>query len=406
MDGRGLKRVLRWTLGIAAALALLLVLAALCVLALVDPSRFRPQIEQQARTRFGVPLRLSGPLKWQLWPLFSIASEQGAIGGASGQAAPVAWQRLAVGARWAGLLRGEFTVDSLRIDGMQLVWRRGSDGRSNWEGLFTPSSASSGQRDVSISSLELRNASIVIDDATRGAAWRAVATVKTQFHWQPATSAFTVQDLSVTAQLRGGALPAAGVAITAVAQRIAWRNEPLSLQPTMIRWRLGNAAGELMVSEAIQSSPWRGAGSVQGQSPSLREWLISLGLTPPSTRDATTLQAFTVRSDWRLDPEFARFEPLQTRIDATTLNGSLRWPLQSGAHGAIDLQGDDLNLDRYLPPEDAPSTPFTVPVKVLQALPLQGTLSFRTLIGGGATARNARLTLESDASTPVAPSSP
>lgn len=401
-----MKRGLRWTLGISAALALSLVLAALCVLALVDPSRFRPQIEQQARTRFGVPLRLSGPLTWQLWPLFSIGSEQGSIGGANGPAAPVAWQRLVVGARWAGLLRGEVTVDRLRVDGMQLVWRRNSDGRSNWDGLFMPSSASSGQRGVSISSLELRDASIVIDDAMRGASWRADATVTTQLHWQPATLAFTVQDLSVTARLRGRALPPAGVAVTVLARRLAWQNQPLTLQPTTIRWALGNAVGELTVTEAIQSSPWRGAGSVQAQSPSLREWLSSVGLTPPSTRDATTLQAFMARSDWRLDPQFARFEQLQTRIDATTLNGSLRWPLQSGARGSIDLQGDDLILDRYLPPEDAPSAPFAVPVKLLQALPLQGTVSFRTLTGGGATARNARLTLESDAATTVAPSTP
>jgi AsmA protein len=396
---------LRWALGIAATLALLLVLTAVCVVWLVDPSRFRPQIERQAQARFGVPLQLSGPLKWQLWPWFSIASEQGAIGAVSNALAPVSWQRLAVGARWAGLLRGEFMVDSLRVDGLQLYWRRDPGGRSNWDGLFRPPAGASGQ-ELGITSLELRDARISVDDAVRGAQWRIEAQVTTGFHWQPATSAFTLLNCSVTARVLGAPLPSPGLTLTALSRRIDWRNEPMTLQPNVLQWRLGNAFGELAVTEPLQSSPWRGAGSVQWQTPALREWLTSLGISPPATRDRAVLQGVTARSDWRLASGVARFDALRVRLDATTLSGTLQWPLQSAALGTLDLQGDDLNLDRYLPPEEVPATPFALPVKTLQALPLQGTVSFRTLTAGGATARNARLQLETDTAASAIRSSP
>jgi hypothetical protein len=62
------------------------------------------------------------------------------------------------------------------------------------------------------------------------------------------------------------------------------------------------------------------------------------------------------------------------------------------------LAGDQIDLTRYLEPEDVVSDPFIFPTKALKALPARGTLTFATARLADASMKNVRIRLVLDES--------
>ena len=90
------------------------------------------------------------------------------------------------------------------------------------------------------------------------------------------------------------------------------------------------------------------------------------------------------------------FQPLDIRLDHTHLRGALARNARNAWR--IDLQGDRIDLDRYIKRSDKP---FEPPVEALRALQLEGAIAFDEIYVKGATLRNVHLTL--DSATPARP---
>lgn len=104
--------------------------------------------------------------------------------------------------------------------------------------------------------------------------------------------------------------------------------------------------GNLHVEELLEAPQYRGQVALEPLS--LRTWLERLG-SLPETADDAALDSLALTSPLEGDLERVSLPSLNLTLDDTTLSGSLSAGLD-GRSLALDLQGDVLNLDRYLPP--------------------------------------------------------
>ena len=163
--------------------------------------------------------------------------------------------------------------------------------------------------------------------------------------------------------------------------------------------------GNLAV-EALLGAPTY-TGKVELAPLSLRPWLERLGVNL-NTADEAALEEVSLISPINGDASRVTLSNLTLRVDDTTLSGQLGLGL-GGDSLSFDLQGDQLDLDGYLPPpSEAPAggdeatalletigvgdavaaeTPSEaaelVPAAMLRGLDLDGRLAFDTLIAKG-----------------------
>ena len=107
--------------------------------------------------------------------------------------------------------------------------------------------------------------------------------------------------------------------------------------------------GNLRVEEMLDAPQYRVQLTLAPLS--LRPWLERLG-SLPETADDAALETLALSSPLEGDLARISLPSLNLTLDDTTLSGSLSAGLD-GRSLALDLQGDVLNLDRYLPPVEA-----------------------------------------------------
>ncbi|MGE0314524.1 MAG: AsmA family protein [Lautropia sp.] len=173
------------SIGLAIVLALLVV-AALAVVFLVDVDRFKPQIQQYVKTHYDRTLAFDGKLSLSFVPKIAVALPRTTLSVRNGDAVAARLAGAQVGVALMPLLGGRIVADTIRIDGLQATIERRADGTTSIDDLLgqpaagapatTPQSrpadpskgASGGLPAIDIGGLELRNAAIEVRDAKAG----------------------------------------------------------------------------------------------------------------------------------------------------------------------------------------------------------------------------------------------
>jgi AsmA protein len=135
-------------------------------------------------------------------------------------------------------------------------------------------------------------------------------------------------------------------------------------------------------------------GSLRLQVPSLRRLLQSLSITAPATRDADALGALEASARFAVGEGAAALTQLELKLDSTQVAGDVKLPTLAPLSLRFDLSADQVDMDRYLPPEDEPGTPLQLPLAQLKALDAQGVLRIRRAQLAGAAAREMRIDVE------------
>jgi AsmA protein len=373
-----------------AAIVTLLVLAIVSVVLWVDPNRFRAPIERAAREKLGVPLRLTGDLHWRLWPLLSIEA------GAGSMPPLLRWTRVRLSAQWRALWQQQLQIDGVTIDGLEVTLQRDRTGHANWQGWMTPVAPGGAPASAQIDELELLHGAVHYADDLAGAQWTATELhLNTALVFEPA-GRLTLRKPTLSMQIRGGTLPAAGVPVAFQTLQLVYQLEPALVTVAPLRAQLANATLAVSVSQPLQPGSLAATGSAEIDTRALRSTLAMLGITAPPTSDPAVLGPLHVTSQWRTDATKIELSALNVQLDDTTLQGTVMWPFDADAQARLELGGDKLNLDRYQRPTDNPGEPFKLPVEALRALRVQGVVTFDEVRAGGVIARGARFRLESD----------
>ncbi len=404
-------------IAIGAALVLPLLAAALLA-ALIDAGRFRPQIAAVVEAATGRALRIDGKVRLELLPFPAVAVEDAALVDprVSGTPDLARWRELSLGARLAPLLRGRLELTRLRVAGLELRLERAADGSANWSGLGSGAGRRSAPtvRLHSLDGVEIRDGRLLYVDARRGTRlefadvsvdlprWTAGAplSIAAGATWRPATAppvpialatvlrpageSLLLQQTRITFRWR--AVPdATGLAVRLDAPRLEVDPERLTATGAPLDIRLGSKRDLLTVRDwrvAVDEGGLTAAAHLVLESTSLRRLLDESGIGAPLTSDPGALGAWRLATMLRGARGDLLLEPLELRLDATTLRGRA-WRSAGGLIEA-ELAGDQMDIGRYLEPLDAPTPPFEFPTAALRALPARATLSLESATLGEA----------------------
>jgi AsmA protein len=381
--------LVKWITRVALGGVALLVVIVLVVTLLVDPNRYRERIEDVVRETTGQPFEIRGDIDISWFPWLALRTGAAQFGGER----PLAhWEAARVGARLLPLLRGELVIDRVRFEGLSLRLERDAAGRGNWEALRVRrgrDAASAHGAVPQIGGLEIRDGALEYVDATTGSRL-ALSTWKLDIsEWQAGApvsvaSSFRLQKGTPSA-------PKIPVEISVLDARLTLSPVTASVPKLGVRFGAASLEGRL---DLAGSEPLRAKGSLKLETGSLRRFLEDLAVGGPRPLDPDTLGALELETEWVVAASAVSLAPIRLRLDETRFTGSVVRAAQPDAPWQIALDGDLIDLDRYVKLQDTDSEAFELPTDALRALRARGALTFRNAKLSGATVRDARLRLE------------
>lgn len=401
-----MKRLVKALAATVALLLLVLAAGLFYITSVMDPNDYKPRIEQLALQQAGLVLNIEGDISWSLYPWLGM--QTGAIRLAYPDKPELARLESAqVSLQVIPLFSGRVEMSDVILEGLVLSLIKDAEGNVNWVSAeppsdsapaeSTPVSESTGDSralpELDIASINLRQARIEYIDLTEN-------------------SRIELSDLSLTTGrvLPGEVLP---VELDFKLRQFEGADSLFELR-SQLRTQLSfDLTDETVALQALQlnigSLRMQGNLTLSGFSEpqfngvleaspfNLKALLADLGQTAPTLQDPNALERVAFNSHLQGDLQRLSLERLNLSLDDTTLTGQAQADLESG-HLTLVLNGNQFNLDRYLPREDsiagqssstaAPASSSAssgwseeplLPVELLQTLNLSFTLDMERL---------------------------
>ncbi len=392
-------------------LGLLLIVVALgfALTHLFDPNDYKDEIRQIARDKANLELDLKGDIGWSLFPWLGLELHDTTLASAASPDKPFAdLAMLGLSVRVLPLLRKEVQMSDIRVEGLNLTLVRDEKGHGNWEDIGRPAQATQAapadaakpgapgdtpaqQPDsaparplkLDIDSLTVNNARVDYTDAKTGKQYsaesielttgaireaasipfkltaffgsnqplmRAKTELAANLRFDRALKRYQLEDARLNGEASGEPLKGKTLTFNAQGQLLAdlaanvaeWNG--LKLSANQLR-----ALGELKVHDLDKTPRLEGGLSIAQLD--LREFLAGLGVELPPMQDAGTLKKFEMAAKLAGTPTSLALEQLNLKLDDSTFSGRLAIADLDKQALRVQLKGDKLDLDRYLPPQ-------------------------------------------------------
>ena len=389
-------------------LGVLLILVALgfALTHLFDPNDYKDEIRQIARDKANLELTLNGDIGWSLFPWLGLELHDATLASATTPNQPFADLRMiGLSVRVLPLLRREVQMSDIKVDGLNLTLARDEQGRGNWQDIGRPAKpaapadagqapqttppANEGTPDtkpsqpmkLDIDSLTLANTRIDYKDAKTGRQFSAegielttgaireganiplkltaflgtnqpVLRAKTELagelRFDRALKRYQFEDLKLSGEASGEPLNGKTVTFAAQGQLLLdqgaqvaeWNG--LKFSANQLR-----ALGELNVRELDKEPQLTGGISIAEFN--LREFLDGIGHPAPASADANALSKVELVARLQGNANSLAFNELKLKVDESAFTGSLAVTDIAKQALSVQLKGDKLNLDNYLP---------------------------------------------------------
>ncbi|MFZ3184031.1 MAG: AsmA family protein [Pseudomonas sp.] len=384
-------------------LLLIIVILGFALTQFFDPNDYKDEIRQIARDKANLELTINGDIGWSLFPWLGLELTETTLASAATPTQPFADLRLlGLSVRVLPLLRKEVQMSDIRIDGLNLTLQRDEKGHGNWQNIghpakpataaasgapadnsaAAPAPASKQPLRLDIDSLSLTNSRIAYRDGKTGqqysaeniqlntGAIREGASIPLQFtallasnqpvlqartelqgqlRFDRALKRYQLEDLKLSGEIAGEQLQGKTLTFATQGQLLLdqsaqvaeWSGLKLSLNQL-------RALGELKVRNLDSEPALDGGVSIAALN--LREFLLGIGQTLPAMSDSAALSKFELVSRLKGSRSSLKLDELNLKLDDSSFTGSLT--VSDFAKQALrtQLKGDQLNLDRYLPP--------------------------------------------------------
>ena len=363
-----------------------------------DPNDYRERLATVVKEQTGRALVIEGDLRLSVFPWLGVELGAARLGNASGfSEAPFASISSAqVRALLLPMLKGRVEVDKVVLDGLALSLETNAQGLSNWADLAAqdgsaptaetkPQPADGGAPPVAalvLGGLELRDAQVVWDDRRAGSRIDVTGLNLKTGKLEPgkpfpvelkAALAATEPQLSADIALAGEAtldlaaqrhrLEGLTLDIGASGAGVPGGKAQLSLAADLLADLAAGTANvdglelsaygmrlsaDVAVSD-LDSVP-RANGKLALAEFSPRTLTDALGSPLPPTADAAVLGRASLAADFSASPAGANVEQLKLLLDDSTLTGKAGVKNFANPAVSFDLELDQIDLDRYLPP--------------------------------------------------------
>lgn len=355
-------RLIRIVLGLVGLLVVVVIGAILYLTLVMDPNDFRDDIERLAQKQ-GIPLEINGDLSWRWFPTLGLSVEGVKV--MTGPEALLDAERLAAAVAVMPLFSGKVAIDALEFNGVQLnVWKD-KQGRGNWEMLQagTEDTATAGSKQAPataeadaavaeesgspvslvIERLRLTDTQLTYRDEAEGTRIEISDLNLSIDGFDLSGQLFELQQ-SATVKLDGQQpldirsegqlgfnLEDQHLSLKAFELSLLANNTPLTLDLT------GEVALETLAAQL----------QLAMQPVNLAKWLTQFGIELPEMAAADALSKVSMSSSVIGDDGAWKLQDLVFKLDDTTFSGHAGM----AKNGALEvvLNGDKLDLDRYLP---------------------------------------------------------
>ncbi len=409
-------------LGIAAAAVIaLLVVVSVVVSLFFDPNDYKDEIAVAVGAATGRELGLEGDLELELFPRLRIAIGSAELSNAQGFGdapfASIQGARLQLGL--LPLLFGKIEIDEVRLEGLVLNLARNAEGRDNWAdlgGAEAPPAAESEADDAEPTELDLDVGAIVIADArinwldaSTGSQWQlgsfnmeavgfgpdrafplstdfqiageelqltVAATMEATL--QMADNLYRLENLEIELAGEGPAWPSGEgeVALSFATFEANLESEQVRLEELKLEIL------ELTINGALEGEQLFGdlrlGGTIEIEAFDPQDVLEALEIEL-ETADPDVMGRVAARGEFTYDANQMMLRQLELELDDSRMTGELG---MVGGALRFDLEVDDINIDRYLPPateaessDEGSLDEVDLPLEVLGTLEASGRLA-------------------------------
>jgi AsmA protein len=378
---------------------------------LFDPNDYKDEIQQLARDKANLELQLKGDIGWSLFPWLGLELTDATLASADTPDQPFADLRLlGLSVRVLPLLYREVQMSDIRVDGLNLTLLRDKNGRGNWEGVGQPAKAAPREPAPAAPGKPSEPSETTAQTSDEGGQQikldidsLTVSTSRIDYHDAQSGKQFSAEgiELSTGAIREGADIPIKLLAFLGSNQPVLRAKTELQgllrFDRDLKRYQLqdiklaGEASGEplggktltfasqgqLLLDQSAQVAEWTGIklsanqlralgelklrdldktakleGNLSLAQFNLREFLDGVGIALPAMRDGSTLSRFEMSARLAGTPNSVNLNDLSLKLDDSTFSGNLAVSDFAKQALRLQLKGDKLDLDRYLPPEN------------------------------------------------------
>ena len=345
------------------ALIGLLLIVVLAFVFLVDANRFKPRIEALAKEQ-GIALQINGDLGWNFWPSLGVAVNEVRVAALDTPDQPIAeLEQASLLLAIMPLFSGEFQVDHVLLDGAMISLNVDANGKGNWEALSKDTSvpepaqtsdtpAAENKLKLEIEQISLSNSQVNYRDAQSGQAivLRDINLTMSDANTRAEPFPF---EASFAAELTGENKIALQVAIqNTLSVDSAISNIKLD-EGTLQLDFIGDKKASLALEYSMQITDLQNElayeGTLNVKETSARKLLSALG-TELETANSNALSKFSLSSSIAGTSKQVTLDNVQLELDSTQLSGSIAVTDFSTSALKVVLEGNEINVDDYLPP--------------------------------------------------------
>ncbi|MEN8133410.1 MAG: AsmA family protein, partial [Pseudomonadota bacterium] len=217
----------------------------------------------------------------------------------------------------------------------------------------------------------------------------ATINLQGQITLNPEQQRYQIKDLKLDLEALGDTLPGGKLkAVMKTDVETDLKNQTASIAPLSIEVLSIKLDGEIKATQLLQVAQINGRINSERFSP--RELFKALGQQPPTTSDPKVLSRSSLDIVFSANPDQATLSELKLALDDTQITGKAGIKSFQNPHIDFTISVDDIDIDRYLPPQPAkpkqdpadtkpapqPSTddPIALPMETLHELDMIGQL--------------------------------
>lgn len=404
-----MKGLIKWLAIIVGGLIVLIILILLIVPSFIDINKYKPEIEKVVAENTGCPLTLGGDLNLSLFPWVGVSLSKVQLGNPPGfqEKDFVSVKSFEVRVKFLPLLSKEVQLKRFILDEARIVVVKNKDGRLNLQAIgkqterpmkekkeAAPPAGVGGMglpiKSLTVGELAITNSSLLYIDHTKGTK-QEISDLTLKLNDVSMDRPFR---LAFSANLDGKPISADGT-IGPIGKEPGKGTMSLDivvkalkeLQMTL-KGKVVDAAVKPQFDLAIDVSPF-----------SPRKLMAALGQGfPVATTDPKALTSVALKAGVKGDPNNVSISGGVLTLDQSTLQFTLKAKEFDKPDVAFDLNLNEIDLDRYLPPagekkaseekKGAPAKKAKPDYRPLRKLVLDGTIKVGKLKAKGATVQD------------------
>lgn len=412
-----MARPLKIIAGIVGVIVLLFAILVIAVSLLFDPNDYREDIAKAVYEETGRELAIEGDISLSVFPWLALElgktslSDSENFGGGeffSFESASFAVELM------PAIFDEEIIVSSADITGLDLNLKVDARGNSNWTDFPEPTAEEVAQdaevqavveqhaepSDLDIGRVELVNARISYADAA-AAQPVILSELNVGIGGLAGRERIEIDGFSIDGVVEGVAAIPTVMSVSTDEIVVDTTESVMSLAPIVVEI-LG-----MRINAAVEPFSYAGnptpTATIEIESFSPRSVMTQFEVEPPETADPTALSAISIKATAQVTPSVIAMSDVTFVLDDTTFTGALSVPLGEGGEYRFDLNGDAIDVGRYMAPAsetaepvEGDAVPVEIPVDLIRPLRARGNASLQRATLGKIVFENIQLGLNAD----------